>query len=260
MKYLIIILTFISFTINKPILTVAEIEYLESKREDSINISWQGEYYLFRTISNSKYSKKKVVRSISNVEQGDIDFNPKNSKTEILYKDYTKNEMYSKDLIGFKLFTIKDSINIINWEIKNKKKEILGYTCTLAESSFRGRIYQVWFTTQLIAGGPWKLDGLPGMILKADSKDGYCSFEATKIKISKQEDNTIDTTNPYLQEKKFYSWTEFKKKYKEKAIKMSKYNPGSSIIMVAPRLRRERYIEKKDTDYLFESDLKKSID
>ncbi len=250
MKYLILILVFASFTrIIGMDVTVTEIEYVETIRNDSINTFWQAKHYLLRSGNISKYSKKKTIKNNIGIKDDAIEFKPKNSKNRLVYKNYKNNEMYSEDLIGFKLFTIKDSINIINWNIKKEKKEILGYVCTLAETFFRGRTYQAWFTTQLIAGGPWKFDGLPGMILKADSKDGYCSYEATKIKISKQEANTFDLTNSYTLKKKFYSWSEFKKKYKEKAIKMSKFSTAEGDFSITPRITRERYIEEDDLDY-----------
>lgn len=253
MKHLIIILFFFSFAFSKSskqIGIITKIEYLETKRQDSINVSWQGKYYLYRTGSISKYSKEEVLKNNLDSEKGDLEFIPKNTKNKIIYKDYIKNEIFSKDLIGFIFFTIKDSLSSIKWDIKNKKKEILGYTCTLAESFFRGRTYQAWFTTQLIAGGPWKLDGLPGMILRADTKDGYISFEATKIVTFKEKATKIDLANPYSYENKFYSWEEFKKKYKEKAIRMSKYNPADNTSFVLPRIRMERYIDIDDLDYL----------
>lgn len=261
MKYLIIIFFFLCFTKNNSqSINITKIEYINTKRQDSINISWQGKYYLYNTGGNSAYYKGQEEHASSDSNTGDIKFKPKKSKLVAVFKDYIKNEMFSEDLIGFKFFTIKDSVNVIKWNIKNEKQKILGYMCTLAESFFRGRIYQAWFTPQLISGGPWKLDGLPGMILKADTKDGYISFEATKVLNTKREIKNIDLTNPYLKEKKFYSWEEFKKKYKEKAIRMSKFNPNDNTSFVLPRIRIERYIDEDDLNYLKNIGIKQSID
>ena len=258
-KYIIVLLLVLSFSKKNSIsnITVTGIEYIKTIRNDSINTFWQGNYFLYRAKNISKFYLKNKITSIVDVENGDIEFKPKNSKTKILFKDYNKNELYSKDLIGFKFFTIKDSINIINWEIKSEQKEILGYTCTLAESSFRGREYKAWFTPDLTAGGPWKLDGLPGMILRADTVDGYFSFEAIKIRVSKQD--SIDFKNPYISEKKMYSWSEFKQKYKQKALDMSKYNPNDDVFFVAPRIRSERYIEEDDKEYDIDKKIKKYL-
>ena len=68
------------------------------------------------------------------------------------------------------------------WIISNDTCRILSYTCLKAATRFRGRDWTVWFTTEIpLNAGPWKLGGLPGLILKAaDSKNHYV-FECIGI-------------------------------------------------------------------------------
>lgn len=65
------------------------------------------------------------------------------------------------------------------WEISDESKEILGYQCFKATADYRGRRWTAWFAPEIpIQEGPWKLCGLPGLILEAyDEKRDY-SFEA----------------------------------------------------------------------------------
>ena len=68
---------------------------------------------------------------------------------------------------------------------------IVGYTCQKATADFRGRRWTAWFTMDIPVGdGPWKLCGLPGLILKASEEDGLYSF--TCVGISKGNSKSFD--------------------------------------------------------------------
>ena len=57
-----------------------------------------------------------------------------------------------------------------------------GYTCHKAVADFRGREWIAWYAPELpLSYGPWKLCGLPGLILEAyDNKLEY-KYTATEI-------------------------------------------------------------------------------
>lgn len=72
-----------------------------------------------------------------------------------------------------------------NWETSDSTLNILGYECIMAETDYHGRHWKVWFTPEIpIHDGPWKLCGLPGLILKANADNGKYCFEATGIEAS----------------------------------------------------------------------------
>lgn len=80
-------------------------------------------------------------------------------------------------------YLVDDDYPEIDWEINDETKSVGGYTAQRATGRFKGRDYTAWFTADLpFQAGPWKLQGLPGLILEAtDSREEvffhYAGFE-----------------------------------------------------------------------------------
>lgn len=71
---------------------------------------------------------------------------------------------------------------ITAWQITEESDSILGYPCYKAIIDYGGRVYYAWFTLDIpINDGPWKLWGLPGLILKVTDKDGLYEWKAIGI-------------------------------------------------------------------------------
>lgn len=125
----------------------------------------------FKTNPNSSLTNIAVSGNI--VTSGGIASNttPRANPFEGLgnyYKDMQEGKMYYINAAGGKLFAIEDNTPDIDWIIGEETKLILGLTCQKATGRFKGRNYEVWFCSQLpYSNGPWKLGGLPGLILEA---------------------------------------------------------------------------------------------
>ncbi|MBC9911594.1 GLPGLI family protein [Chitinophaga varians] len=79
-------------------------------------------------------------------------------------------------------YLIKEPFEDIAWKIEKDTRQILGYTCQKATGTCKGRQYTAWFTTDIPAKfGPWKLHGLPGLILEAIDTHERIQFSCTKI-------------------------------------------------------------------------------
>lgn len=99
---------------------------------------------------------------------------------------YLKLPLESKLLqiepIASDLYCVESKLLPIKWQIKTETKKINNYLCQKALGSFGGRIYTAWFATSLpFNHGPWKLWGLPGLILEATDSANQVKFICNQV-------------------------------------------------------------------------------
>lgn len=94
---------------------------------------------------------------------------------EYLFRNINDGETMIYRVIAGEHYSYTESTEMPVWQIQSETKEVLGYSCQLASCDFRGRRWYAWFSTDIpINEGPWKLFGLPGLVLEAwDSKKHY---------------------------------------------------------------------------------------
>ncbi len=117
---------------------------------------------------------------------------------DVLYKNYEQDSIiYNAELMHTGRFElVGESLQLFDWHIlPNSDTLILGYKCQAAKADFRGRTYTAYFSPQLHAfGGPWKFDGLPGLILQVQCHEKFFVIEPYKIVLNA----TLDPIkNPY---------------------------------------------------------------
>ena len=84
-------------------------------------------------------------------------------------------------------YLYEEELPSIAWRIRDSVKTICGLPCRQAEGDFRGRRYTVFFAEDIpVSYGPWKLHGLPGLILEAYDSEGRIRFVAESIRPSEQ--------------------------------------------------------------------------
>jgi GLPGLI family protein len=93
-----------------------------------------------------------------------------------------------------------DNFALPIWKIENERKSILGFSCRKAKTKFRGKEFEVWFTTELNENiFPWKFKGLPGVILSYSDNEKMFSGTAISIVQNKPIDiNFIQRINQYF--------------------------------------------------------------
>ena len=93
---------------------------------------------------------------------------------------------------------------------RKETKEIGKFTCKKATASFRGRNYIAWYSPDIpLPYGPWKLQGLPGLILEAYDTNKYVYWYSQSIEYpsnSKEDPKYLSISK----NEKFLTFEEFK--------------------------------------------------
>lgn len=93
-------------------------------------------------------------------------------------KSYDLQKMEVLDEMMTELYMYEESLDLFSWNIKNESKQINGYECKKAVTSFAGRKYVAWFDPEIpISDGPYKFNGLPGLIISIYDTDNHYKFE-----------------------------------------------------------------------------------
>ena len=101
---------------------------------------------------------------------------------EVIFRRHDIDQTWSHLRFDLTNWILYESLEKPNWVITDETDIILGFPCIKATTNFRGREWTAFFTPDIpVQEGPWKLYGLPGLILKAyDSKRHYF-YEAKDI-------------------------------------------------------------------------------
>ena len=115
----------------------------------------------------------------------------RNAVSKIVYSFWEENTFHTtKNLIERLLY--QEPRVRPNWHISGETREISGYTGIRATAYYLGRNWIVYFTPEIpIDLGPWKLWGLPGLILEAFDEDNLFSFQFNGFQV-------IDSDIPIL--------------------------------------------------------------
>ncbi|WDF79816.1 GLPGLI family protein [Mucilaginibacter sp. KACC 22773] len=129
---------------------------------------------VYRSLTKQQ-QEEKMANEIANQVKGAAD--PNHLSLTITGGGVISNEEYYQYPATKKLYTEEKIINfylteeplpVINWTIQNDTLSIGTLHCQKATAHFKGRDYEAWFCADLpFKNGPWKLNGLPGLIVQA---------------------------------------------------------------------------------------------
>lgn len=157
-------------------------------------------YELYTTKNQSLYFDVTKKKAASLKETQEDNLNTINIIEERqpnhIYIDLSHKALYESTYLGKNNIVIKENLYPFKWNITNESKQVDQYICTKATTKFRGRNYEAWFTEEIpIQSGPWKMHGLPGLILELYDTEHLIVIQARKITtdgLSKEQTNLIN--------------------------------------------------------------------
>ncbi len=119
---------------------------------------------------------KGIDTNYSGTNQGTINWK--------LYKNYPEQGKTAYlDFFAADKYCCVEPIENIDWQFVDGIDTICGYPCRQATAKFKGRTWTAWYAEDIpLDNGPWKLGGLPGLILKACDSERDYSFTAVGLK------------------------------------------------------------------------------
>lgn len=169
-----------------------------------------------------------------------------------IYKNYPEGKVTETAYFGMEDWRYDEYWEKPEWNISDESKEIIGYQCFKATTDYRGRRWTAWFTPEIpIQDGPWKLCGLPGLILEAEDNHSEYRYIANGLKqngvaevgfLCYREKRGV---NNVTRDKFFNSWWKYANS--NFGAKMSSmfgkgYNPAASE-------KKEQHRDKEETIY-----------
>jgi len=99
-----------------------------------------------------------------------------------LYKNYPERKMTFSDWVSPNNLKYDEDINIFSWQLTGDTTSIKEYKAHKATCNFGGRNWIAWFCPDIpYNNGPYKFNGLPGLILNIRDTRNHYVFELLSI-------------------------------------------------------------------------------
>jgi GLPGLI family protein len=145
--------------------------------------------------------KKQVQEQMANSADGRVNIQRRASGSGTEYYQFPNGKKLArKEPLLFNSYLITDALPVIDWKISGDTATFGGLHCQKATTHFKGRDYTAWFSPDLpLHIGPWKLNGLPGVIVEAYDAKKEVDFKFDGIEkavISSQKDTQASGPAP----------------------------------------------------------------
>ncbi|WP_373705003.1 GLPGLI family protein [Porphyromonas loveana] len=94
-------------------------------------------------------------------------------------------DMTVYDQLAVEQYRYNEPLSALMWEMGEATDSIAGYLCQEAFCDYGGHRWRVMFAPEIaVDAGPWKLCGLPGMVMRAEAADKSHVFELISLQQS----------------------------------------------------------------------------
>ena len=95
---------------------------------------------------------------------------------------YPQGKTITLESIPPRQYEVTEDTEMPTWNMVEGSDSICGYLCLKAKGKFRGKTWKVLYAEDIpTAAGPWKLQGLPGLITYAADDEGIHTFKLIGI-------------------------------------------------------------------------------
>jgi len=143
---------------------------------------------LTQVINFKKHVAEQIKNNGGTLNGATITSNKKQQTIETDYYNFNKeNKLFTVEKL-MREYLIEEETPKFDWKISKDTLSFSGLKCQKATASFGGRNWIAWFAPELpFPNGPWKLNGLPGLIIDAyDEKKEvvfqFAGFETVNFK------------------------------------------------------------------------------
>lgn len=108
-----------------------------------------------------------------------------------------ENKHFTKEVLALQSYLIEEKTPNIKWQVTKDTASFSGVACKKAIANFEHKNWVAWFAPNLpFQAGPWKLKGLPGLIVEAYDEQKEIWFQFAGIENAKEGDyqRTNDVT------------------------------------------------------------------
>ena len=137
-------------------------------------------------MSKSTYMNDTITRKFSSFEQEQAYYlNPQRPMPNFIYqifKNYPQSKLTYTEYIPSNYFRFEEDLDLFHWQLTGDTATVCGYKSQKATCNFGGRSWVAWFAPELpYTDGPYKFNGLPGLIVKVGDTRNHYVFELLSI-------------------------------------------------------------------------------